>query len=122
MVEDEKNVREVLDAILSTAGYRVTQAASGEEGIELFRKQKPDVVITDLGMPGLSGWDVADKVKAFDPSIPVILFTGWGVKSDQTEVHRQHVDRIISKPFKMEQILNLISELLAQRKTQSVNA
>ncbi len=122
VVEDEKNVREVLDAILSTAGYRVIQAASGEEGIELFRKQKPDVVITDLGMPGLSGWDVADKVKAFDPSIPVILFTGWGVKSDQTEVHRQNVDRIISKPFKMEQILNLISELLAQRKAQSVNA
>jgi len=122
VVEDEKNVREVLDAILSTAGHRVTQTASGEEGIELFRKQKPDIVITDLGMPGLSGWDVAGKIKASDPFTPVILSTGWGVKPGQNEVHMKNVDRVISKPFKMEQILNLVSELLAQRKTQNVNA
>ncbi len=122
VVEDEKNVREVLDAILSTAGHKVSQAENGEEGIELFRKQKPDIVITDLGMPGLSGWDVAGKIKASDPFTPVILSTGWGVKPSQNEVHMQNVDRVISKPFKMEQILNLVSELLAQRRTQSVNA
>jgi signal transduction histidine kinase/CheY-like chemotaxis protein len=122
VVEDEKNVRELLDEILSTAGHRVTQAKSGEEGIELFRKHKPDIVITDLGMSGLSGWDVAEKIKASDPLTPVILSTGWGVKLDQIEEHKQNIDRIISKPFKMEQILNLVSELLARRKTESVNA
>jgi PleD family two-component response regulator len=54
VIEDEKNIREVLDEILSTAGHTVTQATSGEEGIELFQKHKADIVITDLGMSGLS--------------------------------------------------------------------
>jgi len=122
VIEDENNIRQVLDEILSTAGHKITLAASGEEGIELFKEQKPDIVITDLGMPGLSGWDVADRVKALNPLTPVILFTGWGVSPKQIKDHKQNVDRIISKPFNMEQILNLISELLAQRKTESVNA
>ncbi len=122
VVEDEKNIQEILEEILSTVGHRVTQAATGEEGVELFRKQKPDIVITDLGLPGMSGWDVAKKIKAFDPLTPVILSTGWGVKLGQIEEHKQNIDRIISKPFNMEQILNLISELLARRKTESVNA
>jgi len=118
VIEDEKNIREVLEEILSTAGHKVIQAANGEEGVELFKRQKPDLVITDLGMPGLSGWDVADKIKAEDPSTPVILSTGWRVNLDQPDVHKRSVDRVISKPFNMGQILDLISELLAQKKTQ----
>jgi GAF domain-containing protein/CheY-like chemotaxis protein len=121
VIEDEKNIREVLGEILSTAGHDVLQAANGEEGLDLFRKQKVDVVITDLGMTGLSGWEVADKIKAIDPLTPVILSTGWGVKHDQIEIHKKNVDRIIGKPFNMGQILNLVSELLAERKSLMVN-
>jgi GAF domain-containing protein/CheY-like chemotaxis protein/anti-sigma regulatory factor (Ser/Thr protein kinase) len=121
VVEDEENIREVLDEILSNAGHRIIQAASGEEGIELFERHKPDMVITDLGMPGVSGWDVADAVKATDPSTPVVLFTGWGVKMDQNEVQKRSVDRFVNKPFNMEQILKLVSELLAEKKTKSVD-
>lgn len=121
VIEDEKNIREVLDEILSTAGHSVTQATSGEEGIELFQKYKADIVITDLGMSGLSGWEVADRIKMSDPRTPVILSTGWGVKPEQVEMHKKNIDRIISKPFNMEQILNLISELLAQGKVEKVN-
>ncbi len=121
VVEDEENIREVLDEILSNAGHRIIQAASGEEGIELFERHKPDMVITDLGMPGVSGWDVADAVKARHPSTPVVLFTGWGVKMDQNEVQKRSVDRFVNKPFNMEQILKLVSELLAEKKTKSVD-
>ena len=119
VVEDESNIREVLDEMLTSAGHRIIQASDGEEGVELLKKHKPDIVITDLGMPGLSGWDVADAVKAEDPSTPVILFTGWGVKLDETKVKGKNVDRFINKPFNMEQIIGLISELLADRKTQN---
>jgi GAF domain-containing protein/CheY-like chemotaxis protein len=121
VIEDEKNIREVLDEILTTAGHTVVQAENGEQGLDLFRKKNVDLVITDLGMTGLSGWEVADKIKALDPLIPVILSTGWGVKLDQLEIHQKNVDRIISKPFNMGQILNLVSELLAERKNQMVN-
>ncbi len=121
VVEDEENIREVLEEILSAAGHQVTQASSGEEGIELFKRHRQDLVITDLGLPGLSGWDVANAVKKESQSTPVVLFTGWGVKLDQEDAKRQSVDRFISKPFNMEQILNLVSELLAQRKEQKVS-
>lgn len=118
VIEDEKNIREVLDEILSSAGHSVTQAENGPEGIELFQKHKIDLVITDLGIPGLSGWEVADKIKAINPDTPVILSTGWGVNSDQHALKKENVDRMINKPYNMQQILALIGELLASRRTQ----
>ncbi|MGB8657885.1 MAG: GAF domain-containing protein [Candidatus Zixiibacteriota bacterium] len=121
VIEDETNIREVLDEMLSGAGHEVAQAASGEEGIRIFQTKKADMVITDLGMPGISGWEVAHRIKELDPSTWVILSTGWGAKLDETEVYREKIDRIIRKPFKMQQILDLISELMAQRKTETAN-
>ena len=120
VIEDEKNIREVLDEILSSAGHTVTQAENGSEGIELFKKQKIDLVITDLGMPGLSGWEVAKRIKTIKPDTPVILSTGWGVKSDQHVLEKENVDRIINKPFNMQQILILIGELLASKRTKDI--
>jgi GAF domain-containing protein/CheY-like chemotaxis protein len=118
VIEDERNIREVLDEILSSVGHTVTQAENGQEGIEFFQKHKIDLVITDLGMPGLSGWEVADQIKAIHPDTPVILSTGWGVNSDQHVLEKENVDRMINKPFNMKQILSLIGELLASRKKQ----
>lgn len=122
VVEDEENIREVLEEILSAAGHEVAQASSGEEGIELFKKHRQDLVITDLGLPGLSGWEVASAVKNENPSTPVVLFTGWGVKLDQEQAKRKSIDRFINKPFNMEQILSLVSELLAQKEEQNSSA
>lgn len=119
IIEDEENIREVLEEMLSAEGYAVVQAKSGEEGIDIFKKQKVDLVITDLGMTRLSGWEVADQIKALAPHTPVILSTGWGVKLDQFEMHKKNIDRILRKPFKMEQILNMISELLGQEKDET---
>jgi GAF domain-containing protein/ActR/RegA family two-component response regulator/anti-sigma regulatory factor (Ser/Thr protein kinase) len=116
VVEDEKNIREVLDEILSSAGHTVLQAEDGEEGIRLFRTQKVDLVITDLGMPGMSGWEVADRIKEMNPHTPVILSTGWGVKTDQLAEKKEHVDLVINKPFNMQQILCNIGKLLTQQK------
>jgi CheY-like chemotaxis protein len=119
VIEDEKNIREILEEILSSAGHTVTQAENGEEGIELFKNCKMDLVITDLGMPGLSGWEVADRIKTINPHTPVILSTGWGVKYNPSDHQKENVDRILSKPFNMQQILSLIGELLAQKKELS---
>jgi CheY-like chemotaxis protein/anti-sigma regulatory factor (Ser/Thr protein kinase) len=118
VVEDEKNIREVLDEILSSAGHTVIQAENGLEGVEFFKKNKIDLVITDLGMPGLSGWEVADKIKAINPDTPVILSTGWGVNSELQVPENENVDRMINKPFNMQQILTLIGELLTLKKRQ----
>ncbi|MFH1337009.1 MAG: GAF domain-containing protein [Candidatus Zixiibacteriota bacterium] len=119
VIEDEKNIREVLEEILSSAGHTVTQAENGEEGIQLFKTRKIDLVITDLGMPGMSGWEVADKIKDLNPHTPVILSTGWGVKTDQYAPKKENVDLVINKPFNMQQILSNIGELLTRKRVSS---
>jgi GAF domain-containing protein/CheY-like chemotaxis protein len=114
IIEDEKNIREVLDEALSAEGYEVTCAATGKEGIELFKKKKFDLVITDLGIPNISGWEVADQIKSINSSTPVILSTGWGVKFDPAKMKSQNVNQIIKKPFNLEQVLDVILDLVGK--------
>jgi len=68
------------------------------------------LVFTDLGMPGMSGWQVAEKVKSINRRIPVALITGWNVKLDGSEMNYSGINLVIQKPFKMEQVLNLVQE------------
>lgn len=116
IIEDEKNIREVLKEMLSTEGYKVTCVAKGKEGIELFKKKKFDLVITDLGIPGMSGWEVADQIKSINPSTPVVLSTGWGVKFDPAKMKSKNVDQVIKKPFSLKQVLEVISDLVEEEK------
>jgi GAF domain-containing protein/CheY-like chemotaxis protein/nitrogen-specific signal transduction histidine kinase len=116
IIEDEKNIRKVLKEMLSTEGYEVTSVATGKEGIELLKKKHFDLVITDLGIPGMSGWEVADQIKEIDPSTPVVLSTGWGVKFDPVKMKDKNVDRVMKKPFNLEQVLEVISDLLGEEK------
>jgi CheY-like chemotaxis protein len=116
IIEDEKNIREVLKEMLSTEGYEVTCVAKGKEGIELFKKKKFDLVITDLGIPGMSGWEVADQIKSINPSTPVVLSTGWGVEFDPATMKSKNVDQVIKKPFNLKQVLEVISNLVGEEK------
>lgn len=121
IIEDEKNIREVLGEVLSTEGYEVTCAATGKEGIELFEKKEFDLVITDLGIPQMSGWEVADQIKSINPSTPVVMSTGWGLKFDPVKMKSQNVDRVIKKPFNLEQVLKVIADLVSkQEKIENV--
>jgi GAF domain-containing protein/ActR/RegA family two-component response regulator/anti-sigma regulatory factor (Ser/Thr protein kinase) len=114
IIEDEKNIREILEEMLSTEGYEVTCAATGKEGIELFKKKRFDLVITDLGISEISGWEVADQIKSINPSTPVVLSTGWGLKFDPAKTKSKNVDRVMKKPFNLEQVLEVISDLLGE--------
>lgn len=119
VVEDEEMVRVILEQLLTQSGHNVFKASSGEEGLKLFHKGGIDLVFTDLGMPGMSGWEVARSVKSKDSSIPVVLITGWGVQVDDEEVKKSGVDLIINKPFKLDQVLNIVAEALDIRKKLS---
>ena len=75
----------------------------------------PDLVITDLGMPEVSGWDVATGVKALNPGTSVILMTGWGITLDKDRARERGVDVILSKPFQISEIQKVLNEMLDQR-------
>jgi signal transduction histidine kinase/CheY-like chemotaxis protein len=110
VIDDEEDIRKLLKDILTNAGHKVEIAADGNEGIEIFKKKKFDLVLTDLGMPVMSGWEVAEKVKSINEKVPVALITGWNVKLDGSEMNDSGINLVIHKPFKMEQVLNLVQE------------
>jgi len=110
VIDDEADVRELLRDILSDAGHDVEMAHNGCEGIEMFEKQSYDLVLTDLGMPVMSGWEVAGKIRQMNKCVPIALVTGWNVVLDDAALHSSGVNLVVHKPFQVDQVLNLVKE------------
>jgi len=115
VIDDEEAIREVLADILLTADHEVVLAEDGPAGIARFAEGKFDVVFTDLGMPGMSGFEVARELKRQQPAIPIGLLTGWGANVDEGEMRAAGIDVLVPKPFKVDEVLGLVDEVLALR-------
>lgn len=112
VVEDEPLIRETMADVLLIDGHEVTLASDGEEGLRLFKRDGHDMVFTDLSMPGLSGWQVAEEIKRHRSDVPVVMVTGWGVLIDESEMEAAGVDGVLAKPFAIEAVLGLVRDLL----------
>ncbi len=112
VVDDDPEILEILQDMLRLKGHRVTATDSGPEALHLIKSEDFDLVLTDLGMPALSGWDIAKSVKAKDPHIPVILVTGSGDRYEEDDPTASGVDRILSKPFNWEKLLETVADLI----------
>jgi signal transduction histidine kinase/CheY-like chemotaxis protein len=110
LVEDEKEVRDTLFDLLTQAGHKATMAENGNQGVELFQKGEYDLVLTDLGMPEMSGWELSKKIKNIDPRAVIALVTGWKAQIEEKEIKSKGVDFLISKPFTLEDLLYTIRE------------
>ena len=115
VIDDEENIREILTDILTTGGYEVDTADTGPAGLLLFEQHHFDLVFTDLGLPGMNGYEVARAVRARRPEVPVGLVTGWGAALDKEAARLHGIDLIVSKPFKFDHVLALVSGALASR-------
>jgi signal transduction histidine kinase/ActR/RegA family two-component response regulator len=108
LVDDDQRLLSVLSDMLRDGGHAVTTATSGEEAVALFDPAQHDVVITDLGMPRMNGWEVAERVKARAPHAAVFLLTGWGEGVIAGEASR-HVDLVIAKPISADALLEQLA-------------
>ncbi len=115
VIDDEDTVREVLSKMLSRANHQVTAARDGEEGLSLFQERTFDMVLTDLGMPGMSGWEVCKKIKEIRPSIPVGMITGWGLQVDEDMKKEAGLDFVLTKPFDFNQVLRVVLKTMESR-------
>jgi PAS domain S-box-containing protein len=115
VVDDEEAIRNNLSEILTLEGHRVVLASGGEEGIEMFKNGDFDLVFTDLGMPEVSGWQLAKAVKELNPGTPVAIITGWGANLDRKKMRESGISFQISKPFRINQLLGIVAEGLALR-------
>lgn len=115
-IDDEVGLCHMLGYMLRVDGYEVVPCASGEEGLELFRARQFDVVFTDLGMPGMSGWEVARAIKALAPDVPVVLVTGWGVELEPESLAEHGVDLLVCKPFRTSDVRRVVAEAMRLRR------
>jgi len=115
VIDDEAEIAEVLKDALSAEGHAVATAFSGGDGIRLAAEDDYDLVFTDLGMPDMTGWEVAERIKADRPDLPVVLVTGWGASLDQDEVERRGISAILHKPFEINELLRTAAAVLGSR-------
>lgn len=116
VVDDEANIREILAEILMNGDHEVVTAADGAEALHLLRERSDfDLVFTDLGLPGMNGYEVASEIKRINPALPVGLVTGWGATLDADKAREHGVDLVLSKPFRYDQVLGLVEEALLAR-------
>ena len=116
VIDDEELVRSVLSRTLANADHQVTLAADGEKGIQLFKGGKFDMVLTDLGMPGMSGWEVCRMIKKMSPGTPVGMITGWGAEMSRSKMEEYGLDFVIPKPFDIKQIMTVVAETMQSKR------
>jgi DNA-binding NtrC family response regulator len=107
VIDDDKEIRYSLERVLSSRGYKVILAASGEEGIEIAEKQMPQVILMDNRMEGISGMEALQHIHALVPQTMVILMTAYGTTQTAIEAMKFGAFDYIIKPFDVKKILNL---------------
>jgi DNA-binding response OmpR family regulator len=118
-IEDEPEMIDLIRLILNRRGFEVTGATSGKEGLEIAHKDLPDLVLLDLMMPVMDGWEVYQKMKADAElrDIPVIIVTAKAQSIDKVlGLHIAKVDDYISKPFSPQELLTSIENVLGKKK------
>ena len=111
VVDDEDFVRELLKEILEMEGCEVQTAASGKEALEIFANSQFECLFTDVGMPGMSGWELAQAIREKNESMPIAVVTGWGEAVGSNEQRAARVDWVIAKPFTADRIVDLVKEV-----------
>jgi CheY-like chemotaxis protein len=120
LVDDDPLILQSLQGALEGDGHLVGVADGGQAGIDKFRIAQQcgtpfDLVITDLGMPQVDGRTVATSIKSRAPTVPILLLTGWGYRLQAENDVPQHVDRVLSKPPKLQDLRAALAELTRGR-------
>ena len=111
VVEDDRNIRELLQLYLQKEGYVVTLASDGGEGLAKFREVKPDLVLLDVMMPVMDGWTLCRTIRN-DSQTPIIMLTAKAETDDKVTGLRSGADDYITKPFEMKEVLARIEAVL----------
>lgn len=116
VIEDEKNLREILKMLLEEEGYEVHCAKDGEEGLELLSGDIFDLIITDIKMPGVDGFTVLRKAQDISPGTLVIMITAFGTTESAIEAMKLGAYDYVHKPFKIDEIRLVVRKALEKRK------
>jgi len=113
IIDDEPEIGVLLSEILSNQGHQTCVFDNGIGGIEAFKKGSYEILITDLGMPGVSGWEVINIVRQIKPGVVIGIITGWDVSEE--EAKQKGVDFLIKKPFRADYVLQVVTNAVESK-------
>jgi two-component system, cell cycle response regulator DivK len=121
VVEDNMDNYELVRFVLERAGYDVFLAVNGRDGVDAARLQKPDLILMDLGMPEMDGWQAAEKLKSNEStsSIPLLALTAHTLPSERQRAMQAGYDGYITKPIHVQSFLDVINETFEKLNRQS---
>lgn len=105
VIEDDYDIANLLEKILEKSGYDIIQSGHGNEGYQLYQKHQPDMVILDLGLPGIDGIEICKKIREDNLDIPIIMLTARDSSAEQVQGLDVGADDYITKPFRREELL-----------------
>ena len=114
VVEDQEDNRRILRDLLASAGYEMSEALTGEEGVAMARTHRPDLILMDVQLPKLDGYEATRRIKA-DPAlqaIPIIVVTSYALSGDDIKAYEAGCDGYVTKPYSPRQLLAKIREYL----------
>jgi two-component system, cell cycle response regulator DivK len=114
VVEDQEDNRQILRDLLSNAGYEMIEAEDGQQALTQAAKHKPDLILMDIQLPLLDGYEATRRIKA-DPAlnaIPIIVVTSYALSGDEEKAHAAGCDAYVAKPFSPRALLAKIREYL----------
>jgi len=114
VIDDEEAVRDLMSDILRMLGHRVTTHGTGLEALSAYIPGHFQLVVTDIGMPGITGWQIAGVVRAIDPDVMLAFVTGWAEDVSVEALKMAGVDEVIAKPFKIEDIQRVAEAAVAR--------
>ena len=115
VIEDDDSVRKLIRRILEGAGYTVLEAPDGVQGVQVYREQRPDLVLTDIFMPGKEGLETILELGLLDPEVRIIAVSGggnMGILNPLPMAAKLGVLRTLSKPFSGKELVDLVEEIL----------
>ncbi len=119
VVDDEEHIVMILKDSLEFSGFQVVTAYNGVEALERVESDHPDLIVLDIGMPKLDGWEVCRRLKSEEKTknIPIIILTAYAQASDQRKGAQLGADRFVTKPCDLTYLVEEINTLLARKKS-----
>jgi signal transduction histidine kinase/CheY-like chemotaxis protein len=111
VVEDEQMIRDLYVEVLEMKGHAVSAFSTAEDALEEWKKDGFKLIICDLGLPGMNGWEFISKIREEDTLIPIIVLTGWGNEIGDERAKELDVQKVMAKPVSLEELMSTINEL-----------
>jgi len=122
IVEDNDLNMKLFTAMISAEGYEVLQAADGSRGLEMARQRRPDLIIMDIQLPGMSGLDVTQSLKGDEGTreIPIIATTAFALRGDEATIRASGCDAYMAKPIAISEFLELVELFMSRARREPV--